>query len=559
MHAIRIGSIILFNVITLWAQTPLVNPEAPRVTPQEQMSAMVARLEYRSGVQLMSRVVSGLRSASQASDELKAQVERLSLEATALQGEGKNGEARRRLWQAATILRGLPWNEREEYNGSLVLRVNLVVADISRLFIGRIAQVYPARYKPSGGLRLRVSLAEATSATALSAPTPSGKIIKEIGTYDLPIRDLIENPYLFEANMQGTTEGMYMLVGEVLDGGASFGRMVIPIHLVRDLEGRQNDIEKRLTKILGHESTKATIRYPFDLIRGINAGRREVLTFDVPYDIRRSEELLKALESGKEPLERAKGDNRRNYYFAEAGEILPYRVYVPTVWDGKKQLPMIVALHGGNLDENDFLTRGDGIMRKTAEQHGYVVVTPLGYRIGGGYGRALADWGPSVPVPSAPGSTRASTASTSTSLDAARLREAELSEKDVLNVMEIVAKEYNVDRSRIYLMGNSMGGGGTFYLASKYPHLWAGIAPSGSSMTNTGYPFDKLNAMPIMMVMGDLDNPKSARESVRLFKEHGLDVHYEEVKGGTHGTAIEIAMPKVFDFFDKNRRRVAQR
>ena len=53
----------------------------------------------------------------------------------------------------------------------------------------------------------------------------------------------------------------------------------------------------------------------------------------------------------------------------------------------------------------------------------------------------------------------------------------ELSEKDVLNVLEIVRKEYTIDPARIYLLGHSMGGGGTIHLATKYPDLWAAAAP----------------------------------------------------------------------------------
>ena len=37
---------------------------------------------------------------------------------------------------------------------------------------------------------------------------------------------------------------------------------------------------------------------------------------------------------------------------------------------------------------------------------------------------------------------------------------AELSEKGVFNVLEIVRKEFNVDPKRTYLMGHSMGGAG---------------------------------------------------------------------------------------------------
>ncbi len=53
----------------------------------------------------------------------------------------------------------------------------------------------------------------------------------------------------------------------------------------------------------------------------------------------------------------------------------------------------------------------------------------------------------------------------------------ELSEKDVMNVLDIVRKDYNIDENRIYLMGHSMGGAGTLHLGVKYGSIWAALAP----------------------------------------------------------------------------------
>ena len=50
---------------------------------------------------------------------------------------------------------------------------------------------------------------------------------------------------------------------------------------------------------------------------------------------------------------------------------------------------------------------------------------------------------------------------------------AELSEKDVMNVLAIVRKEFNVDDKRTYLMGHSMGGAGALFLGPKYVDQWA--------------------------------------------------------------------------------------
>ncbi len=42
----------------------------------------------------------------------------------------------------------------------------------------------------------------------------------------------------------------------------------------------------------------------------------------------------------------ATGDQRRSYYFEEAGREVPYRMCVPTGWDGESELPLVMFLHG---------------------------------------------------------------------------------------------------------------------------------------------------------------------------------------------------------------------
>jgi predicted peptidase len=72
-----------------------------------------------------------------------------------------------------------------------------------------------------------------------------------------------------------------------------------------------------------------------------------------------------------------------------------------------------------------------------------------------------------------PGAGRAAGAGGTAITDQARLHEA--SEKDVMNVLDMVRKEFNVDENRIYLMGHSMGGAGAIYLGGKHASIWAAI------------------------------------------------------------------------------------
>ncbi len=50
-------------------------------------------------------------------------------------------------------------------------------------------------------------------------------------------------------------------------------------------------------------------------------------------------------------------------------------------------------------------------------------------------------------------------------------------ETDVLTMIQSVQSTYKTDARRLYLSGLSYGGFGTWYMASKHPHLFAAVAP----------------------------------------------------------------------------------
>ena len=86
---------------------------------------------------------------------------------------------------------------------------------------------------------------------------------------------------------------------------------------------------------------------------------------------------------------RGTGDQRRQYVFAPTGQQMPYRIYVPKTWDGKASLPIILMLHGAGANEGTYLDQADGLLMKLAEQHRYIVVSPLGFTPLGAYGNPL--------------------------------------------------------------------------------------------------------------------------------------------------------------------------
>jgi poly(3-hydroxybutyrate) depolymerase len=242
---------------------------------------------------------------------------------------------------------------------------------------------------------------------------------------------------------------------------------------------------------------------------------------------------------------RATGDQQRHYLFAPAGMQMPYRVYVPTTWDGKQSLPIVLFLHGAGANERTYLDIADGLLRKLAEKHSYIVVSPLGFTPLGAYGSALR-------LPGVYGQPTVTTAQLA-AVTPQRRRELALSELEVITALEVVTEEYGADRSRTYLAGHSMGSGGVWHLAARYPDRWRAIAPmSGPFIDAPSYPFERIRALPILMTEGTGATPSLAgsRELAKFLQEQKFDFQYIEVDGD-HGSMVPMVWPAMFDFFDR--------
>ena len=215
----------------------------------------------------------------------------------------------------------------------------------------------------------------------------------------------------------------------------------------------------------------------------------------------------------------------RSYVMEETGETIPYALFVPSGYDPARPAPLMVSLHGAGR-QYDWLMNYAGLLDQ-AEHHGYVVVTPLGYTRRGGYGYRG---------------------------DSERDRRAE---QDVMHVFRLVTSELDIDENRIYLWGHSMGGAGTYYLASRYPDIWAGLAAvAGGSMTADYVDADAIRHIPFLVIQGSEDRvvpAARARESVAKMRELGMQHLYIEIPGGDHSLFISRnpeVVEHMFSFFN---------
>ncbi len=287
----------------------------------------------------------------------------------------------------------------------------------------------------------------------------------------------------------------------------------------------------------------------FTFVSGALPGQTQPIPFgsalNADQQILESQQLAKDLASAPNTQWRAKGDQHRTYDFAAGKKAMPYRLYVPTTWDGQSRLHLIVMLHGGGSDENRYMEMNNKQVERLAEQHGYVVVSPLGYSPLGAYGTPLR-------LPAVFGQPETA-AKQRAGVTPEAEHTLELSEKDVINVLEIVLNEYPIDRSSVFLAGHSMGSGGTWYLGAKYSKYWRAIAPmSGPFVDQANYPWEHLKSIPIMMSEGTLALPsvQGSRVMRDWMFQQDLTFEYYEVKAD-HGGMVPLILPAVFDFFDR--------
>lgn len=509
-------------------QTLMVNPEAARVEAEGRLAAALERLSFRPDFAGVMGVLSAVEQSMDVDATIKSEVADLREEIGTANSEGRVSDASRLAYRAIAALQKRDWAS-EAFPASLALDVQ-PVADTEQPLQIRLRANWSEKVPPNTTLSLQLS------------EYASGKVVKSLGRRALTVKDVVAQPKRNAFDVEDLPAGTYRLEGKLESNGRLLGTIRAPVSLVPGFFRDRLAIESSLARIDGHAHAKATILYPFSLANELFAGSREIRSFDFVAGVARSKALLATLLAGTDPIVRAKGNLRRAYFFEEAGTIVPYRLYVPTKWDGKAKLPLVVFLHGANLDDDDSMERANGLFPRLAEERGVILLAPLGYRMNSMYG---------APVPAF-----AASGSPISELDSRRVA---LSEQDVINLTNLVSEEYGVDRSRTYLSGNSMGAMGTWHIAQKYPHYWAAIAPAAAGATDPNYDFKRLQRLPVMAVAGEHDFLRPMVEkTVADAKKAGLRLKYYMVPGGDHGTGIEIAMPAVLDFFARNKRSSEQ-
>lgn len=249
-----------------------------------------------------------------------------------------------------------------------------------------------------------------------------------------------------------------------------------------------------------------------------------------------SDETLKWIESNIDQI------LEKKVYVAANGMQLPYRIFIPGDSVHKK-LPLVIFLHGRG-------DRGRNNDRKTFERVGlfmnelslvapnmqhqfpcYVLIPQCSDKT---VNEEWAKWEGNTPETPFKGLGQGGSYVMS--------EQPSESGEATLELIDRTISTKNIDADRVYLIGLSMGGFGTWEFTARRPDLFAAAVPmAGYSDPRQ---VEKIKNIPFWIFHGDADksNPvEGSRTMYRLLKKAGAEVKYTEYEGVGHGDSFKMA------------------
>lgn len=251
------------------------------------------------------------------------------------------------------------------------------------------------------------------------------------------------------------------------------------------------------------------------------------------------------------------GELRECYWMEEARKIVPYNLYVPSTYDSERPSKLLVALHGGRVSEEFIFEKTSNQIQYLCEKYNYILLCPNAVVVDCTYGCLIPNFQflentPGAGIEEADADENGEPGNPMHySPEVISLMK--LGEKDVLHTIELVRQTYTIDPERIYMLGNSMGGIGTFHFAASYPGLLKAIAPGGGCPHMDYFKPERLGKIPIRFVYGSEDDwgADLLDQACIKLREAGCSLEVEIIGGGHHGESWVIGLERTFEFFEK--------
>jgi predicted peptidase len=224
--------------------------------------------------------------------------------------------------------------------------------------------------------------------------------------------------------------------------------------------------------------------------------------------------------------------------FTHDGKKLNYRVLLPGKFEKGKKYPLVLFLHGAGergSDNKAQLVHGSDLFTKGQNRDKYpcFVIFP---QCPAGKRWVEVDWSDKKP--------HASPKEPSEPMRLVRL------------MLDQFMKDHPVDADRIYVMGLSMGGFGTWDFCQRYPDLVAAAAPICGGADDSSA--EKIKHIPIWTFHGSADTavwPQRSRSMVEALKKVKGNVKYTEYeKVGHNSWTRAFAEPELLPWLFAQKR-----
>jgi len=118
------------------------------------------------------------------------------------------------------------------------------------------------------------------------------------------------------------------------------------------------------------------------------------------------------------------------------------------------------------------------------------------------------------------------------------------SEKAVMELFNNIMAQYNIDHNRILITGYSMGGIGTWYLASRYPNIFSAAIPVSAIPDMKDTPVVK--DLPFIVIHSRNDEllpVNSLKKFIHRYRSKGGSIQFLEVRGIGHYDIYHFIKP----------------
>lgn len=190
----------------------------------------------------------------------------------------------------------------------------------------------------------------------------------------------------------------------------------------------------------------------------------------------------------------------KQYRLIKDGIDMSYFVMTPEGYDASKEYPLIVALHGAGT----YGQTPDEALECSVAYAGYKKFKPEAVML----------------KPLSPYATWSSQL------------------KDLKYLIDLVCDRYNIDMTRVSIVGASMGGFGTWDMITEYPDFFAAAAPICGG--GKGWASGRIANMPVWIYHGDSDSvvlPQCSKEMydrIKSINPDNKELHYTVVENTGH-------------------------